>query len=768
MKFCLGKVLLVVSILFSFQSFYYSQEIIHLGQIKGKVLDYETKQPLAGVNIFIPDSGKGTTSDINGSYELNNLNIGNYKFAFSFLGYEKIVKTDIIIKPQKITFLNLELSPAPITTEGIIVSSGFFDKIENKPLSTISFSSEEIRRAPGGAGDISRIIFGLPSLAKINDTKNSLIVRGGSAVENTFFIDNIKIPNINHFPIQGSTDGPIGIINTDFIDNVNFLSGGFSANYSNCMSSVMELQFREGNRNNMNLQLEMSMQGFGGVIEGPLAEEKGSYMLSVRRSYLDLLVGLMDEKGGLPTYSDIQGKIVYDISKDQKLSFIDVFSIDHQLAKLEDAKENMDNVYPDYNYYSNTSGINLQSLWGNSGYSNTSFSHTYSRTKCNFTQTKDGKLLLDNRSVEQGFNLRNSNHLILKSDIKIETGFDAEYTKNNYDQFYNDYQDVLGHPTSSMTIYKNINSYRIGGFINLIWEPLPDFTFTPGFRADYYNYNDATNFSPRVNVIYKITAQTFLTGSFGIYYQNIPWIIAAQKDDFKKLKNPKAIHYIAGINHFITESTKLTLEVYNKDYSDFPMDPTQPYFFVFDQAVLENIFMNHQTLISNGIANSKGIELTIQKKMAKDFYGLISGALFKAKYKDLNGKWYNRLYDNRFNFAIEGGYKPDEKWEFSLRWLYAGGAPYTPFNEEASRNSAKGILDYTKINSERLPDFHSLSLRVDRRFHYQSSILIIYLSILNAYGRKNLSSYSWNEIENKISEEKMWGTLPVFGIKYEF
>jgi len=721
-----------------------------------------------GVNIFIRDSGKGTTSDTNGSYQLNDLSIGNYSVVFSFIGFEKIIKTDIIIKPEKITFLNVELRPVSIMTEGVTISSGYFDNIENKPLSSISFSSEEIRRAPGGAGDVSRIIFGLPSLAKINDTKNSLIVRGGSAVENNFFIDNIKIPNINHFPIQGSTEGPIGIINTDFIDNVNFLSGGFSALYSNCMSSVMDLQFREGNSNNMNLQLEMSMQGFGGVIEGPLAENKGSYMLSIRRSYLDLLVGLMDEKGGLPIYSDVQAKVVYDISKNQKLSFIDVFSIDHQLTKREDAKDNMDNVYPDYNYYSNTSGINLQSLWGNSGYSNTSFSHTYSKTNCTLTQTKDVKLLLDNRSVEQEFNLRNSNHFILKSDLKIETGFDVEYTKTNYDQFYNDYQDLLGQPTLSTIIIKNINSYRIGGFVNLIWDPIADLTITPGVRADYYNYNDVINISPRVNLIYRINAQTFLTGAYGIYYQNIPWIIAAQKDDFKKLKNPKAIHYIVGLNHFITESTKLTLEVYNKDYSDFPMDPIQPDFFVFDQAVLENIFMNHQTLVSKGIANSKGIELTIQKKLAKDFYGLISGSFFKAKYKDLSGKWYDRLYDNRFNFAVEGGYKPNEKWEYSLRWLYAGGAPYTPFDEEASRKSGKGILDYTKISSSRLPDFHSLSLRVDRRFHYQSSTLIVYLSILNAYGRKNISSYSWNEIDNKIAEIKMWGTLPVFGIKYEF
>ena len=749
-------------------NYYYAQEKLPTGQIKGRVLDFETKQPIPGVNIFIPDSGKGTISDLDGSYQLNSLNIGQYSVAFSFIGYKKIIKTDIIISPGRIFYLNVELIPVAITTQGIEISSGFFDKVESQPLSSIAFSSEEIRRAPGAAGDVSRIIFGLPSLAKINDTKNSLIVRGGSAVENKFYIDNIEIPNINHFPVQGSTEGPIGIINVDFIENVNFFSGGFSSIFPNSMSSVMELKFREGNKTNMNSQLEMSMQGFGGVIEGPISDGKGSFMLSARRSYLDLLFGLMNEKVGMPTYSDIQGKAVYDISKNQKLSFIDIFSIDHQVTKQEDARDNKNNVYPDYNYFTNTSGFNLQSLWGNSGYSNTSLAHSYSKTKCLFSQTKDGKLLLNNHSIEQEFSLRNVNHFMLRSNFKVELGIDAKLVNINYNQFYNEYQDLLGNKTDAMTIYKNINSYILGGFTNIIWNPVANLSINPGIRFDHYNYNNASNFSPRISLVYNINYQTSLTGALGVYYQNIPWVIAAQKDDFKKLKNPKATHYILGINHLLTESTKFILEFYNKEYSDFPMDPSQPDFFIFDQAVLENIFMNHQVLNSDGKANSKGIELTIQKKLAKDFYGLISGSLSKVKYQDLNGQWHDRIYDNRFNFAIEGGYKPNEKWEFSLRWLYAGGAPYTPFNIEASQKANQGVLDYTKINASRLPDFHSLNVRVDRRFHYQSSALIVYISVWNAYGRKNIAYYSWNEIDNKIAEETMWGILPVFGIEYKF
>ncbi|OGV24404.1 MAG: hypothetical protein A3J84_07100 [Ignavibacteria bacterium RIFOXYA2_FULL_37_17] len=738
------------------------------GSIKGKVIDGDTKQPLIGVNVFIPDLKIGATTDLDGTFSLPKVKVGSYTIAFSCIGYEKVLTADVIVRSERITFANAEMKPSTIDMNAIEVTAGYFNQVELQPISATSFSFEEIRRSPGAGGDVSRIIFGLPSLAKVNDTKNSLIVRGGSPVENGFFVDNIEIPNINHFPVQGSSEGPIGILNVDLIENVNFYSGGFSSIYGDRLSSIMELKFREGNRSAHDVQLDMSLQGFGGVVEGPIGNGSGSFVLSARRSYLDLILDLMNEKVGLPVYSDIQGKVVYDLSENHKVSVIDIFSYDSQKMNREDAKENKNNVFIDYKYYTNTGGINWQYLWGKSGYSNTSFSHTYSKTDGLFYQTRDGKLLLNNNSLEQEFKFRNSNNWIVDRAFKIEFGVDAKGVSIDFKQFYNEYQDLLGQKTDALLLNKKINTFRVGAFTSIIWEPATKLSLISGVRLDYYDYNSTTNVSPRISLSYSIDDATSLTGTFGIFYQNIPWVIAAQKDEFKNLKNPKAQHYILGLTHLLTESTKLTVEIYNKDYFDFPMDPSQPNLFLFDQAVMENLFLTHQSLVSMGEANSRGIEITIQKKLAKDFYGLIAGSYSKAAYKGLDDKWYERIYNNRFNFAIEGGYKPNEKWEFSLRWLYAGGAPYTPFDENASRLNYKGVLDKTKVNGSRLPDFHSLNIRADRRFHFERSTLIVYLSIWNAYARNNIAAYTWNEVDNKIDGEKMWGILPVFGIEFEF
>ncbi len=185
-----------------------SNSNVLIGTIKGHVNDGATKTPLIGTNIIIAGTQMGAATDLEGNFTIHNVPIGSYTLRFSYIGYESHTKTDIIVKSNRITFVLAGLRISAIISEEAIVSAGYFSQVQDQPTSAINFSSEEIRRAPGSAGDVSRIIMGLPSLAKVNDQLNSLIVRGGSPIENSFFIDNIEIPNINHFPTQGSSGGP--------------------------------------------------------------------------------------------------------------------------------------------------------------------------------------------------------------------------------------------------------------------------------------------------------------------------------------------------------------------------------------------------------------------------------------------------------------------------------------------------------------------------------------------------------------------------------
>ena len=263
-------------------------EKVAKGTIKVSVADADTKAPLIGVTMLLFNTTMGAVSDLDGSITLGGVPVGSYVVKFSLLGYESATVTDVIVHSKRITPLTVELRPSVLQSDDVNVKAGFFTPVQETPVSMINFSAEEIRRAPGAGGDVSRIISGLPSVAKANDERNSLIVRGGSPSENSFYIDNIEIPNINHYPNQGTSAGSLSLFNVDLIRDVNFHTGGFSPIYGDRLSSVMDISFRDGNRDELDGQLDLNFSGIGLIVEGPAG--RGSWLLNARRSYLDFII----------------------------------------------------------------------------------------------------------------------------------------------------------------------------------------------------------------------------------------------------------------------------------------------------------------------------------------------------------------------------------------------------------------------------------------------------------------------------------------------
>ena len=225
-------------------NFHYKPDKRPRGKIKGEVLDGETMTPLRGANVILVNTPLGAVTDAQGKFTITRVPVGSYTVRFSYTGFESLNRTDVIVRPERITFLQAELEMSTIEMESVIITGGYFAEVRDQPTSLVNFSAEEIRRAPGSIGDVSRVVRALPSIAKVDDETNMLMVRGGGPTENIFFIDNIEMPNINHFPIQGTSGGVISLVNVDLIKDVNFYSGGFGAAYGGGLSSVMDLSLR--------------------------------------------------------------------------------------------------------------------------------------------------------------------------------------------------------------------------------------------------------------------------------------------------------------------------------------------------------------------------------------------------------------------------------------------------------------------------------------------------------------------------------------------
>lgn len=751
------------------------------GGIRGMVTDAETGLPLPGANVLATpverarasDSAeadiRGAASDANGRFFIEPLASGSYALHVSFIGYESRVIGDIVVRPGRVTVADAALHSAAYAAGEVEVTAGYFTTMPAEDVSVAAFSGEEIRRSPGSAGDVSRIMMVLPSVAKVNDQSNSLIVRGGSPLENAFFVDGIEMPNINHFPAQGSSGGPLGLIPVDLIRDVTFSAGGFPARHGDRLSAVMEIGFRDGDRERLLGQADLNFAGFGGLLEGPLGAN-GSWLFSARRSYLDLLVSAINIGTSVaPWYGDAAAKISYDLSTSHRLGFVGLWSDDHNDPDAKTAVENDMQYYGRQDILNYTGGLTWRALWNEHIFSVTSLSYTGMDFDEEFLKTGSGVPLLFNDSRESWVQLRSETRWKLAREIGLEFGGDVKVPQGRFDNRYGAVPDELGYSQPEFLFRKDIRTVRGGVHATAVVNPLAALTVSAGLRAAYSGWNERVAIEPRASVALQLTERSSVSVSAGVYTQSLPLLLLAQDESSRALENPRALHGIVSLSHLFGETTRLTIEGYVKDYDRFPVDPDQAALFLVDEMNYRyGFFMPHGALRSTGTAVSRGVEVTLQKKLAQGFYGIASASYSASRYTGGDGVERPRVYDNRLLFAVEGGYKPNAEWEFSLRWIYAGGTPYTPLDVAASAATRQEVLDATRINGQRHPDYHSLNVRVDRRFHFDRSALVVYLSVWNAYNRKNVAGYIWDDAGQRVKTLYQWGVLPIFGIEWEF
>jgi hypothetical protein len=737
------------------------------GTIRGQVIDAATKSPISGASILVLGTQRGVATDERGEFMISRVPVGSHTVSIHSLSYRPVTKTDIIVRPKRITFIEEELQRIAVELKGIEVRAGYFSESPSQPIGMTKFSSEEVRRSPGSGGDVSRVISILPCAAKVTDFFNSLVIRGGSAAENGFYLDNIEIPNINHYPIQGSTGGPIGLLNVDFIQDVTFSAGGFSAIYGNRLSSIMDLKFREGNRDGFDAQVDMNLMGFGIAGEGPIYGGQGSWLFSVRHSFLDLLVDAIGT-GVTPRYNDYQGKLVYEISPRNMVTVLGVLGNDLIEFDREQSVADGNAIYGRWDSNEWVSGINWRCLWSSNGYSVTSLSLLSTRYRGTFFATSTDRNLTEENSLERSIQLRNVSAYQFNESAHLEFGLDGKYIIDNYDFSVCEYTNIIGDTVAALDVDERIESPKAGIFVSFGWNLLPKLTTMWGARYDYFEYNGHSHVAPRFSISYQLSERLSLNGACGIYYQNLPLHLLVQRKTKEHLKDPIARHYILGIGFLLTEDTKLTLEGYFKSFGNFPLDLGQPQLFVVDDAFHSTYFETYEQLVDEGRARAWGVELTLQKKLVRGVYGLVSGSYFRSRYRALDGVWRDRVIDNRFVVGVEGGYKPNNQWEFSVRWILAGGRPYTPLDIGTSRTLDRTVLDDTRVNQSRYPDYHSMNIRCDRRFHFSGSNLILYFSAWNVYDQQNVFNYYWNRTEQRQDATYQWGLLPVFGLEFEF
>ncbi len=726
------------------------------GTVRGKVFNHKNNEPLPFVNIIISGAPeKGTTSDADGNYQLRGVPPGYIRLEASAVGFKRYTSTDILVTNAKTTDLDIGMDEMVVTLGQVTIKPSAVDRNEDVPVSLQKLSIQEIERSPGANRDISKVIQGLPGVASSPSFRNDVIVRGGGPGENRFYLDGVEIPYLNHFSTQGASGGPVGIINVDFIREVQLYTGSFPAARGNALSSVMELRQVDGNRERFGGRLSLGSSDLALTLNGPVTRNS-SLILSVRRSYLQFLFSAL-KLPFLPTYNDYQVKYRIDLDKKNQLTFISIGALDRN--KLNTGIANPDafqryvlQYLPVNDQWSYTAGL-VYRHFRTRGYDTWVFSRNMLDNKqvkyLNNQEIPDSlNLKFDSREAENKLRYEGLTDLV---NWKFGYGAGLEYatyTNATFRKQYGGGMVMSSDYKSAISLWKwSLFGQANRAFFN------DRFNLNLGFRMDANSFSSRMNnlldqFSPRVSVSYALKAdKLFINASAGRYYQLPAYTTLGFRNSYGTLVNDSlgtryisADQAVLGLEYLPRQKAKITLEGFYKFYRHYP-------FSLDDSVALASKgtdfgAVGDEALRSVARGRAYGIELLLRNEDFLRFNLIMTYTFVRSEFTDISGTYIPSAWDNRHLINVTLGRKLGRNWEVGAKWKFAGGQPYTPWDmEKSSRVTAwdiqgRGYLDYAAFNTRRLRSFNQLDIRIDKGFYFRKWSFMLYLDVQNVLNFK--------------------------------
>jgi hypothetical protein len=735
------------------------------GVVSGTVRDKSTQEPLIGVSVAVEGTTLGAATDVDGRFRIAGIPTGSYNIKLSLIGYKPFILFNVVVTSGNANTFNIELEEmvSELKEVEITANRSIAVTTAESPNSIQRLTTEEIRSNPGGNFDISRVVQSLPGVSGtsgVGGFRNDIIIRGGAPNENVYYLDGIEIPVINHFSTQGSAGGPVGILNVSFIEDVTLKSSNFDARYDNALASVFQFKQREGNPERFQGNVRLSSTELALTTEGPLSK-RTNFLASVRRSYLQFLFQAIDLPIR-PNYWDFQYKITHKINPKTTLNFIGVGAIDEfSFAQPRETTPENDYVLrsqPSIQQWNYTFGMSLRRSLRN-GYLNVALSRNmFDNSLDRFEDRQEGdesRRLLRVRSQEIENKLRVDVNKTWNG-WKYAYGAVGQYVKFNNDVFTRIRREIRGpqgqllQPAVNVSFDTGIDFFRYGAFVQVARSFLKErLSFSGGLRTDMNNFTTSGNnpletLSPRAALSYLLSDKWSVNVSAGRYYKlPIYTILGFQNEQGqfanKDSKYTRADHYVAGLEFIPRASTRFTLEGFWKNYANYPIS-------IRDGISLANQggefgAIGNEAVRTNGTGRAYGFEFFFQQKLTKNIFAVFSYTFVRSEFAGINGVRTPSAWDNRHLISALFGRKFNKGWEMGLKYRFAGGAPYTPFDLEASqRNFASlgtGLLDFNRLNTLRLDNFSQFDFRIDKKWNLRRTTIDLYFDVQNAFVTPN-------------------------------
>lgn len=772
--------------------------------VRGTVVDKETRMPLIGAVIQLYNDSAmqgGAATDFDGHFRINNVPVGRYTIKVQYTGYLQALMPNIIVNSGKEIILNLELETSAVEVAEVVIKGDRKDGTVNEMASGSGrmFSVEETNRYGGSRGDPARMASNFAGVQGANDARNDIVVRGNSPMGVLWRIEGLDIPNPNHFAIEGTTGGPVSMLNNKVLANSDFYTGAFSAEFGNSIAAAFDLRMRNGNNEKFEFNGQFGFLGTELSTEGPINKKTGSsFLVNYRYSTLKMFEALSFPigTGAVPNYMDGAFKFNFPLKKGGNLSWFGIggnSKIDIVVSKYTEPNDELYGIDNRDQYF--RTGMGFSGVVYAKPINEKTFfrmvvagSHRYSASHHDLVW-RDTTFAIDSITKKMGYknkedrisfnfyvlrriNQKNTLKVGMFNDVYMNDLVDSIHSEVTY-RFYNR-QDYTG------------KSLLIQPYAQWKFRPNDQVTLNMGLHGQYFTLNGSKAIEPRVGMRYSIGEKQSIQVAAGlhsqmlpayVYYTHLPADSAPYVLHNKDVGFIRSVHTVIGYDIAVAENMRIKVEGYYQYLYDIPIEQKSSSFSVVNQGSGFARFFP-DSLVNEGTGRNFGFELTVEKFFSNNYFYMFTASVFDAKYTGSDGIERNTDFNTRYAVNLLGGreFQLCTKQSLSLgtKVTLAGKRWYTPIDEAASHiENDEVLVDSLRNTLQFSSAYFRLDLKVVWKYNAKRVTHEIGLDLVNLTNQKNIlgltySPDSLNPTSSPVAEQYQLGFLPLFYYQIDF
>ena len=801
------KFYLIFSLLFTIHHSLFAQSITQT--IRGTVIDKESNRRLEGVTVAVSKDSTiltGTVTDSTGSFRLEKIPVGRVNVIVSFVGYKKVYLPNLLVNSGKENVLNIEVESSVETMKDVVISGSRKGESINEMavLSARAFSVEETERYAGSRGDPARMASNFAGVSGTDDSRNDLVIRGNSPFGVLYRVDNVVIPNPNHFAVAGATGGSVAILNDRMLTTSDFLTGAFPGEFGNAIAGVFDIRMKNGNNERHEYTASLGIMGAEVFGEGPLSKTgKSSYIFNARYATLEGLVKLGIDIGttAIPKYEDVQFKLNFPMKNGDNLSLFGIggysqidFITSNKLTPGRDiyASKDQDEYFRaglgilglTYTHQVNDHEYSKVSLAVSSQYNTDHFFRVLRHV-----DATSGNFVLDSMYPKLNYFLLNTKYTAsfvrnnkISARSSVRYGISAEMLQ----PFFVD--SILLEPGIESTVTNYTWQTRLNnrdGF-HILFQPFAQWKYSlsekvstvVGVHAQYFTLNHNFSIEPRFSIKYQFKPNQSIAFGTGLHSQQLPvyqyFVQDANGYQYNKgLDFMRSFHLVVGYDVFLKKDIRIKAEAYFQQLWSLPVDTfASSYNMLNEGSGFDRFFPGRLT--SSGLGRNMGIEITLEKFFTHNWFFMFSGSLYDSRLQGGDKKWYNSDFNGNYILNALGtkefhwGKKRLNTIGIGGKITFGGGQRYTPYDTTLSKLHENPVVQNDQRNKLQFKPYFRFDIKLNYRCNSKRYTHEIGIDLVNVAQYKNILRIDYVNPQEPAREVYQLGFLPLFYYRLDF